>query len=273
MPRLLHVSDLHFGHHGVPAQVEALEAIIAREAFDAIVVSGDLTQRQRVHEYARALKFLRLARDRAPVIAVPGNHDVSWWLAPFGLGRPRSMYHRYRRFVSTEVEPEMHLPGLTFVGLNSAQGLQSFTLTVRLRDLSVVGVLLPEQWDRARAVFAASPPENLKVLVMHHNLLRGRLSNRWGLVNRARGIEQAAATGADLVLCGHDHEERMEQVTAAGRRFVVSTANTLSDRMRGGQPSALNVIEGDAAQLRLALWQWRPALSTFTVERTACFAR
>ena len=273
MPRLLHVSDLHFGHPSVPAQIEALEAIIAREPFDAIVISGDLTQRQRRHEYSRARRFLLYARDRAPVLTVPGNHDVSWWLAPFGVGSRKEMYRRYRRFVSTELEPTLHLPGLMIVGLNSAQGLQAFTVTTRLRDLSVVGVLLPEQWERAHAAFAGAEAGDLKVLVMHHNLLRGRLSQRWGLVNRARGIEQAAVTGADVVLCGHDHEERVEQVSAAGHRFVVSTANTLSDRMRGGLPSALNVIDADATQVRVGLWQWNPELSTFSLERTGCFAR
>jgi 3',5'-cyclic AMP phosphodiesterase CpdA len=271
--RLLHVSDLHFGHPSVPAQIEALEAIIAREPFDAIVVSGDLTQRQRLREYSRARKFLLFARDRAPVLTVPGNHDIAWWLAPLGVGSRPAMYRRYRRFVSTELEPVLHLPGLTIVGLNSAQGVQGFTVTTRLRDVSVVGVLLPEQWERANAAFAGAPSGDLKVLVIHHNLLRGRLSDRWGLVNRARGIDQAAATGAHIVLCGHDHEERVEAVSAAGRRLVVSNANTLSDRTRGGLPSALNVIDADAAQVCVSLWEWRAELSTFSAERKDCFAR
>lgn len=273
MPRILHVSDLHFGHPSVPAQIEALEAIIAREPFDVIVISGDLTQRQRLHEYSRARQFLIFAKNRAPVLTVPGNHDIAWWLAPLGVGSRRAMYHRYRRYVSTELEPEMRLPGLTIVGLNSAQGLQAFTVTARLRDLSVVGVVLPEQWERAQEAFARAPAGDLKVLVIHHNLLRGRLSNRWGLVNRARGIDQAAATGADLVLCGHDHEERVEAVSAAGRRFVVSNANTLSRRVRGGLPSAINVIDADASQVCVGLWSWDAAVSTFTAGRRDCFAR
>jgi 3',5'-cyclic AMP phosphodiesterase CpdA len=273
VPRLLHVSDLHFGHPSVPAQIEALEAIIAREPFDAIVVSGDLTQRQRLREYSRARKFLLYAKDRAPVLTVPGNHDIAWWLAPLGVGSRKAMYGRYRRFVGTELEPVLSLPGLTIVGLNSAQGLQAFTVTARPRDLSVVGAVLPEQWERAHGVFANAPAGDLRVLVIHHNLLRGRLSDRWGLVNRASGIDEAAATGADVVLCGHDHEARVESVSGAGRRFVVSNANTLSDRMRGGLPSALNVIEADASEVCVALWSWKGELSTFTAERQDCFAR
>ena len=51
-----------------------------------------------------------------------------------------------------------------------------------------------------------APQGDLKVLVMHHNLLRGNLSNRWGLASRALGIVDASLTGADVVCCGHDHE-------------------------------------------------------------------
>jgi 3',5'-cyclic AMP phosphodiesterase CpdA len=273
VPRLLHVSDLHFGTPSVPEQVQALEAIISKESFDAIVVSGDLSQRSRTHEFTRARAFLAFARQHAPLLVVPGNHDVAWWTAPVGIGSRPAMYARYRRFISEELEPTLHLPGLTIVGLNSSHGIQPFTLTTRPRDLSVVGAIRPMQWSRARQTFAAAPAGDLKVLVFHHNLLRGRLSNRWGLASRALGIEQAARTGADVVLCGHDHEDRIEEVSAAGRRFVVSTANTLSDRVRGGRESSLNVIETTEREVRVAPWAWVGAVRTFVPQDARCFQR
>ncbi|HXE82053.1 MAG TPA: metallophosphoesterase, partial [Gemmatimonadales bacterium] len=64
--RLLHVSDLHFGRHSVAEQVEGLERMINAETFSAIVIAGDLTQRTRSREYARARKFVELADGRAP---------------------------------------------------------------------------------------------------------------------------------------------------------------------------------------------------------------
>jgi hypothetical protein len=58
---------------------------IAGRQFDAIVVSGDLTQRAERHEYAALDAFARhsllprLKREEARrIIFVPGNHDVSW---------------------------------------------------------------------------------------------------------------------------------------------------------------------------------------------------
>ncbi len=273
MARLLHVSDLHFGTPSVPEQVEALEAIIAKEPFDAIVVSGDLSQRSRTREFTRAREFIAYARQHAPLLVVPGNHDVAWWTAPVGLGSKGAMYTRYKKYVSEELEPTLSLPGITIVGLNSSHGIQPYTLTTRPRDLSVVGALRPTQWSKARNAFAAAPATDLKVLVFHHNLLRGKLSNRWGLASRALGVEQAARTGADLVLCGHDHEDRIEQVSAAGRRFVVSTANTLSDRVRGGRESSLNVIATTDREVMVAPWEWVGAVRTFVPQDPWCFQR
>ena len=43
--RLLHISDVHFGHPAVPEQYESIEALIEKSNFDVVVVSGDLTHR------------------------------------------------------------------------------------------------------------------------------------------------------------------------------------------------------------------------------------
>ena len=273
MKRILHVSDLHFGAPSVAVQVEALERIIVAEHFDAIVVSGDLSQRSRSREFERARELIQLAERRAPVLVVPGNHDVAWWMAPMGLGSVTAMYTRYRKFICDDLEPQLRLSGMTIVGLNSAQGIRPFTLTTRPRDLSVVGAVVDEQWANAKRVFDAAPAGDLKVLVLHHNLLRGQRSNRWGLASRALGVTSAAATGTDLVMCGHDHEDRIEHQTAAGRRFVVSCANTLSNRVRGGGPSSLNVIDADQKTIAVTPWVWNVAAATFIPGQGKCFTR
>src|SRR5690606_26010318 len=145
----------------------------------------------------------------------------------------------YRKWISAELEPTLQLPGLTMVALNSCHGIRPYTLTTRLRDLSVVGAIRPAQWARARERFAAAPAGDLKVLVFHHNRVRGARSGRGGLVSRAEGIAAALETGADLVLTGHDHQTRIEEVVAGPRRMVVSHTTTLCDRSRGGLPAAV----------------------------------
>lgn len=263
MLRLLHVSDLHFGRHSVRAQVEGVERLIAEEKFNAIVISGDLTQRTRAREYAHARAFVEHADGHAPVMVVPGNHDTAWWTAPMGIGSVKAMHSRYRRYIAADLEPVMRIQGATIVGLNSAHGVRLFTMTARPRDISVVGALRPEQWDAAQALFAAAPAGDLKILVFHHNLLRGEISNRWGLSSRSRGITKAAATGADLVLCGHDHQVDVEGLNMNGRRMVVACASTLTTRVRGGGPGSINVIEVEDKTMQVNVMQWHPESKTF----------
>lgn len=254
--RVLHVSDLHFGRHSVPAQIEGIEALAHEHAFDVVVVSGDLTQRARVGEFQRAHVFLRDIARRAAVVTVPGNHDVTWWRTPFHVAGPDRMYANWRRWLSRDLEPVVRVDGATFVGLNTAQGISHRTLTLRLRDLSVIGDLRTEQLQRATYEFAQSPTHDLRVVVMHHNPVRGDLSRRHGLKNTRRVLSALADAGAELVLCGHDHQEAVHLVEHTSRGVVVATAGTVSTRSRGGRPASVNVITATDTTLEVAAWVW-----------------
>ena len=271
--RILQISDVHFGRHAVVANLAAVARRIAERRYDVVVVAGDLTQRNFRGQFNAARSFLGGARALSNVFVVPGNHDVAWWWQPVGLGFRWPLLRGYRKWISDDVEPTLRVPGVTLVGLNSCHGIQPYTLTTRVRDLSVVGALRPQQWARARATFAAAPAGDLKVLVFHHNLLRGDLSNRWGLVNRASGITEALATGADLVLNGHDHQTRIEAVERGTQRMVVSHSTTLCDRTRGGLPPAFQEIEvaPDAITVRACTWDY--AAGDFMPRQDRVFAR
>jgi hypothetical protein len=41
MTSVLHVSDLHFGRPAVPAQIDAIEALVQSRGFDVVAISGD----------------------------------------------------------------------------------------------------------------------------------------------------------------------------------------------------------------------------------------
>ena len=271
--RILQLSDLHFGRDAVPAYTDAIQRRIAEERYDVVAVVGDLTQRNFRGQFHAAKAFLDAARAHANIFVVIGNHDVAWWWKPVGLGFRWPMYRGYRKWVSQELEPTLSLPGMTIVGLNSCHGIQPYTLTTRLRDLSVVGAIRPAQWEKARGIFDAAPKGDLKVLVFHHNLLRGDLSRRWGLVNRADGIGEALDTGADLVLNGHDHQTRIEEVRLGGRRLVVSHSTTLCTRTRGGLPAAFQEIDVDTSSLTLRACVWNRDVGDFEPRGDRKFAR
>src|SRR6185437_1430701 len=73
MRLVAHISDLHFGRHDT-AIVDALIAQFGEMRPHLVVLSGDLTQRARSAEFAQAKKFID--RIGAPVVIVPGNHDI-----------------------------------------------------------------------------------------------------------------------------------------------------------------------------------------------------
>jgi 3',5'-cyclic AMP phosphodiesterase CpdA len=253
MVRVLHVSDIHCGHPFVAAHVEAALALARAQSWNAIVMSGDFSQRARVHEFERARDIVAQFRAVAPVITVPGNHDTAWWHAPFGFGEFTRLHERYREYICDDTEPTVQVSGVTMAGLNSAWGTHPESLTWYPRDWRVKGGLTEAQLREAHARFAAAPATDLRILVVHHNVVRGRLSRRWGLKQPHRVLDALAAMPVDVVCTGHDHEEQVELV---GGRVLVSAANTLSSRMRGKRPSALNVIEATADRVTVQAWAY-----------------
>lgn len=242
MTTVLHVSDLHFGPPGVPAQLDAIEAIIATRGFDVVAISGDLSQRARSGEFQAARMLIREASKRSRTIVVPGNHDVKWWRAPAGIGSRDAATANYRRYITDDLEPVLSVPGVTFVGLNTARGVVPGTLTWNPRDVGVVGDLSRKQIDDARRKFESAPASDMRVIVMHHNPLRGQLSNRFGLAHPARAARAFADLHIDVVLCGHDHQEAVQHVEHTSYGTIVCTAGTVSNRTRGQRPSAMNIV-------------------------------
>jgi 3',5'-cyclic AMP phosphodiesterase CpdA len=242
LTRVLHVSDLHFGPPAVPAQLDNIAEMIATRRFDVVAVSGDLSQRARPGEFQAARQLLRDAAKVSRVIVVPGNHDVKWWRAPLGIGSRASAIANYAKYISTDFEPVLVVPGVTFVGINTAMGVVPGTITWNPRDVGVVGNMSIAQIAEARMKFDRAPKGNQRVIVMHHNPLRGEISNRYGLSRPARAAKAFVDLGIDLVLCGHDHQEAVHHVEHTTYGTIVCTAGTVSNRTRGQRPSAMNVI-------------------------------
>jgi 3',5'-cyclic AMP phosphodiesterase CpdA len=270
--RVLHVSDLHFGVYSIAEQVDAIENMITVGDFDVVAVSGDLTQRARRHEFARARRFLAHADACARTIAVPGNHDVAWWRAPMHIGFSSLMYRKWRRFLGRQVEPVLHARNAVFAGVNTAHGISRHTLTRRPRDLSVIGDLRDRQIARVRRVFEEASA-SFRIVVMHHNPVAGEISGRYGLKHSAHVLEAFAAMRTDLLLCGHDHQEAVHFVELTQGSVVVSIAGTLTTRSRRGRPGSVNVIELDPARIRVHTMIWDPARRAFVPGPDAAFGR
>jgi 3',5'-cyclic AMP phosphodiesterase CpdA len=266
--RVLHVSDIHCGHPFREAHVNAALDVARASAWTAIVISGDLSQRARDVEFVAARAIVDQFRAIAPVLVVPGNHDAAWWRAPFGTGDFALVHEGYRSHIDPDTEPTRRVPGLSIVGLNSAWGTHPPALTWYPRDWRVKGGLTTAQLRDANERLASSPHGDLRLLVVHHNVVRGRLSHRWGLARPESTLDAIAAMPVDVVCTGHDHEERIEVVTRRTGQFLLSAANTLSSRMRGRRPSALNVIEATATSVTATAWVYDAAARAFSASST-----
>lgn len=267
---LAHISDLHFGRDVQLDQVEALEALIPELAPDAVVISGDLTQRARHGELQRALVFVQTMRRAAPTLVVPGNHDVQWWRSPFGLLGNARRYEKFRHYFGPELSPRLKLPGVVLAGALTAHGISFGSLTWNPNDGAVKGHLPAGEARRVAQYFETAPPGVARVVVMHHNPLRGAISGRMGLARWRQAQRLLLSTGADLILCGHDHQESCGQLENA---IAVSTAGTHTDRCRGDRASAFNLVSIDEGSIGIQHHRWESENDRFVPSDLERFGR
>ena len=94
MRSIVHLSDLHTGR--LDSQVlAALAPTIRAVNPHLVVISGDLTQRATRTQFREARGFLD-ALD-APLLIIPGNHDVPLWNVARRFVTPLARYKEFRR--------------------------------------------------------------------------------------------------------------------------------------------------------------------------------
>ena len=120
-----------------------------------------------------------------------------------------------------ELTPVLTIPGAIIAGALSSYGVAFGSLTLNLNDVAVKGHLPASETTRVTKVFAEAPADAVRILTFHHNVLRGGISRRMGLANWRAAYRRLLATGADVILCGHDHHEGAGQIEGA---LAVSTA-------------------------------------------------
>ena len=269
--QLLHLGDLHFGGVADVRQIEALEKMLPDLRPDAIILGGDLSQRARHGEFQRARAFANLAIQTAPVLVIPGNHDVQWWWRPFLPFSKDALYRKYRRYFGHDLTPTLQVPGgAVIASALTAHGVAWGSLTTRVRDIAVKGHLSKREMQRVQRIFAEADARLARVLVVHHNVLRGDISQRMGLARWRRAQRRIIDSGADVVLCAHDHQEGADVL---GGKVVVSTAGTLSTRSRGGRPSAFNFVTIDPTAVHVTFFRWEAERGRFRASDTLAFAR
>jgi len=249
MPRLIHLSDLHFGAHD-PVLVTAVERRLDEEGPDLVVISGDFTQRARTEQFEEAGAFLlRLREAGHEVLAVPGNHDVPLYDV---LRRFLSPLTRYKRFIDDSLCPFIALPGAAVLGINTAR-----SLTFKNGHVS------HEQMDFIRATFSKTNVRQPRILVTHHPLFAlpvgdgpelGRVMD-----DQQMALGAIADAGVDLLLAGHNHRASVNDasslVKGAGKALVIQAGTATSTRTRD-ELQSFNRIEIDGSGVKVTIQAW-----------------
>ncbi|SFO90778.1 metallophosphoesterase family protein [Tranquillimonas alkanivorans] len=256
MSRLLHLSDLHFGRTRMDLVAPLLKRI-EELAPDLVVVSGDLTQRARRHQFREAKSFID--RIRVPVLTVPGNHDVpldEFWVR---LLRP---FSRYRKIVNRDLEPgwsddEMEVVGVNTVNPLAWQSGRIHSHTVR----------------RVCDAFDARP-HKVRVVALHHPLEHAPGVDKKLMRGATKAAGAMAECGADVVLCGHLHSWRagpMKAEAGEAETLLVQAGTGLSTRLRG-EENDFNLLTLDPDHVRIDRYV-AGATPTFKLASSHAFVR
>ncbi|HSQ98620.1 MAG TPA: metallophosphoesterase [Sphingomicrobium sp.] len=248
MPRLVHLSDLHFGAHE-DRLVLAVEQRVDELRPDLIVISGDFTQRARTEQFKDACKFLqRLQHSGHEVLGVPGNHDVPLYDV---LRRFLSPLARYRRFIDDNLCPFVELPGLAVLGVNTARSLT-------FKD----GRINRQQVTFIRETFSRTSADAFRVLVTHHPLFALKIADQTApaIGRQELAIDAIEEAGVDMLLAGHNHHasshSASDLVTRAGGALVVQAGTATSTRVReqGQSFNSIDVVDG-SVMITVNVWQ------------------
>ena len=270
MSSLIHISDLHLGGVAEPTLLEAVQDLVPDLEPTAIVLSGDLCLRARHGEFLAARGFIRDLKRTAPVITVPGNHDVQWWWRPLIPFDGAAKYRKYMQYFGPILNPTLSLPGVLIASVLTAHGIAWGSMTFNLRDTAVKGHLPKSEARRVKALFDKAEPTQLRALGVHHNVLGGNLSHRMGLARWKQAQRRIVESGAEVVMCGHDHEEVAELLDD---KVVVSCAGTLCSRTRGGRPTVFHRIRWDDEAIHVEMYRWESDKGLFQRDGVHAFAR
>ncbi len=267
---IVHLSDPHFGIHADLRQIRAVEDLVPDLGPRLIVLTGDLTHRARHGEFQAARGFVRELERSAPVHVVPGNHDVQWWKRPLVPFDSHAKYERFAQYFGPVLAPTTEFPEALVVSALTAHGLAWGSLTLQPRDLAVKGYLRASEGARIRQTFAEATPGQARVLVLHHNVLRGMLTQRMGFARWQRAQQMLSASGAELILCGHDHHNNTNLL---GGRIVVSCTGTVSSLLRGDYAQAFHRIVIDDESVTVEQYSWEAENGRFRRSDVNHFAR
>jgi len=227
--RLFHISDVHFGVEDRAALAEVARAV-ADERPDAVICTGDLTQRAKHSEYAAAREWFAALGVR--IVLQPGNHDMPYYNPWERFTDP---FRRYRALEGA-VGSVLESPDVVLVPLLT-------TVPAQWRFPWSDGVVKPPALAQTVAALARlSDDPRHKLVIAHHPLLGPDDTRANPTIGGDAAFAALAAAGADAALSGHVHVPIDEARERGGHAMRMIGAGTLSTRLRHGAPPSYRVV-------------------------------
>lgn len=234
---LLHLSDLHFGTAQAD-RVAAIKQFCQQHQPELIVVSGDLTQRARYHEFFMCWQFLESLNCR--YLVVPGNHDIPlyqvWrrFISPFG---------RYRLFFGA-TENVIQTSHFYIVGVNSIRPKHHTKGYISKKQIAEVTELL-----------AKAPAHLLKYVAIHQPFYCEPFDRHVKdcPISGEMALKYWAKAGLNGLLHGHLHQSAsydlkdFYQLESQHAVLDIHAGTALSHRLHHGEQNGFNVINTDGS--------------------------
>ncbi|MEQ8846572.1 metallophosphoesterase family protein [Botrimarina sp.] len=269
MTRLVHVSDLHLGPYFLPEVADRLLDAVAGADPDAIVASGDFTQRATSEEFADARRYLDKF-PRAPLVVTPGNHDVPLYRVLERLFQP---HRNYRRAIADELDYALSIDGATIVSIDSTAP----------RRAIVNGRISRWQLDRCDEWLAAAPGEHVRIVVAHHHFAPAPdYEGSDTLPGAKRALDRFAASGVELILGGHLHRAYVGNSldvypgVRRDRGIVIAQSGTSTSRRgraREREKNSFNVVDLCDETITITHWMHLESQSRFAPMSRHTFPR
>ncbi len=223
--RIFHCSDVHFGVEN-RAALDAFAKAVKDEGADAVLCTGDVTQRAKHSEFAAAQEYF--AQFDCPVVLCAGNHDMPYYDMWERFTDP---YRRYRRMKSAIASDVFQSDDIVFVPLKS-------TVRIQPRFPWSDGFVTDEALsDTVAHLKGLKGDPRQKLIICHHPLLGESGDAKNPTIGGDDAFAALAAQGGDAVISGHVHIPFDLTRARGGRSMRMLGVGTLSTRLRGAPPS------------------------------------
>ncbi|HYF02837.1 MAG TPA: metallophosphoesterase family protein [Patescibacteria group bacterium] len=253
MRTIVHLSDIHFGRVDYNL-IEPLIALVQEIKPDVTVVSGDLTQRAKSHEFEEAREFLK--RLPQPQIVVPGNHDVPLYRVFDRFIQPLDGYKSY---ITDNMEPFFKDDEVAVLGINTARSL-----------VFKGGRINAAQIAHIKEKMLGLEDSITKIIVTHHPFDLPDTYHERQLLGRAKmAMRTLSECGADILLAGHFHISYAGHTATRYKidnysALVIQAGTATSTRGRG-EANSFNVVKIEQPYISVQQFVWKPEEKAFGV--------